>query len=630
MKKSLFLLLAPLFSIGLQAQDFTWVHGNNAVNKNGLYGAKGVADATTCPGARSGAATWRDGSGNLWLFSGFGLGAYGSTAGPLNDLWKYNVTTNKWTWMNGSQSTGPNYGHPSTYVTMGAFDPANYPCARTFACTWTDNAGNLYLFGGSDHGGTNYYDHRNDLWKYDVSINQWAWINGTNISPYSEYGTEGVPDITNVIGGRTSCGTWKDNSGNFWVFGGFGRAANTIGLLNDLWKYLPSSNMWVWMGGTTYTDEFGEYGSLGVPDPANIPGGRQRPVTWTDNQGNLILFGGNGMGDNSQFTSDNLNDLWVYTLSTGNWTWKKGSTNGSGVVYGTKGVSATANCPGGRNTAVAWKDPTGNLWMFGGRGYDELGYSGQLNDLWKYQAANNSWTWVDGSKVLNQNGTYGTLGVAHPANVPGGRDMHSSWTEPNGTFWIFGGNGRGATGTTSGNLNDLWKYKVCYPPQAPTNVTKAEDRVKCDSESTTLTATSSGTVTWYKAATGGSSIFTGTAYATPALTVNTTYYAQAEGCASSVSRTGITVTVSACSSLLETGSANEALLLIYPNPSKGKVHVEMQQQTQLKIFNALGQQIKIVEPNDQQHTFSLDLSSGVYIFESAGANGYARKKVIVE
>jgi hypothetical protein len=47
-------------------------------------------------------------------------------------------------------------------------------------------------------------------------------------------------------------------------------------------------------------------------------------------------------------------------------------------------VPAAANVPGGRGYGVSWFDKSGNVWLFGGDGYDSTG-SGLLNDLWRYQ-----------------------------------------------------------------------------------------------------------------------------------------------------------------------------------------------------------------------------------------------------
>ena len=69
----------------------------------------------------------------------------------------------------------------------------------------------------------------------------------------------------------------------------------------------------------------------------------------------------------------------------GNWTWVSGSnTGGQAGSYGTKGVAAADNVPGARGDSVSWTDSSGNLWIFGGY-CDSVAYSGNLNDLWRYQ-----------------------------------------------------------------------------------------------------------------------------------------------------------------------------------------------------------------------------------------------------
>jgi hypothetical protein len=122
-------------------------------------------------------------------------------------------------------------------------------------------------------------------------------------------------------------------------------------------------------------------------------------------------------------------------------------------IYGTLGVGSAGNTPGARVGAAIWIDSSGNIWVFGGDGYDSVGNVGALNDLWEYSAG--QWTWVAGSNTVGQQGIYGTLGTAAPANIPGARLQASSWLDSTGNFWLFGGDGY----DTDGYLNDLWKYK---------------------------------------------------------------------------------------------------------------------------------------------------------------------------
>ena len=113
-----------------------------------------------------------------------------------------------------------------------------------------------------------------------------------------------------------------------------------------------------------------------------------------------------------------LNDLWKFDGT--NWTWVSGSIlTGQTGTYGTPGVAATTNIPGARYEAVSWIDNSGNLWLFGGTGDDSTGAYGDLNDLWKFDGTN--WTWVSGSNLINQSGTYGTMGTAATTNIPGTR-----------------------------------------------------------------------------------------------------------------------------------------------------------------------------------------------------------------
>jgi hypothetical protein len=61
--------------------------------------------------------------------------------------------------------------------------------------------------------------------------------------------------------------------------------------------------------------------------------------------------------------------------------------------YGSLTIPDPSNKPGGRCSYTRWSDcTTGNLWLFGGFGYDVNGGLGPLNDLWQYNLSNNVWT----------------------------------------------------------------------------------------------------------------------------------------------------------------------------------------------------------------------------------------------
>jgi N-acetylneuraminic acid mutarotase len=157
-------------------------------------------------------------------------------------------------------------------------------------------------------------------------------------------------------------------------------------------KTIPSSST-----GAGSCGQSGVDGAFGTAAPGNIPGARNGGVSWTDSKGNLWLFGGEG--DDSAGVVGSLNDLWEYSPSANEWTWMGGSSAlpacsssgscGESGVYGTQGSANAANSPGGRGGAVGWTDTSGNLWMFGGGGFDETGTAGKLNDLWVFNTSTN-------------------------------------------------------------------------------------------------------------------------------------------------------------------------------------------------------------------------------------------------
>jgi N-acetylneuraminic acid mutarotase len=431
---------------------WTWVGGSSVGAAAGVYGTLGVASTSNVPGARTGAGSWTDSAGNLWLFGGEGYDSAG-TDGFLNDLWKFNPTAGTWTWISGSNL----HDGAGVYGTLGMAAAGNRPGARQPAASWTDSAGNLWMFGGYAGTSGSSAIEFNDLWEFNPTAGTWTWVSGSNAAGAGGvYGTLGTAAASNVPGARSVANFWTDSAGNFWLFGGSGYAAPTSsGCLNDIWTYNPIAGTWTWAGGSDTTDAVAVYGTLGIEAAGNTPGGRCSAASWTDASGNFWLFG--GYAAYSSKSTGLLSDLWKFDAISGAWVWVSGPNklNGTGI-YGSRGVAAAGNTPGARESAIAWTDSSGNLWLFGGYG-SSAGAYGPYNDLWTFNPTAGNWEWAGGSQTLDSRGIYGTLGVAATDNIAGARSGATPWTDSQGNFWLFGGDAFDSAGSY-GYANDLWEF----------------------------------------------------------------------------------------------------------------------------------------------------------------------------
>jgi Galactose oxidase, central domain len=445
--------------IDCQHNDWAWMFGPDTSGTYGDYGTAVLppppapaADPNT-PGGRDFAVTWSGSSDQKWIFGGWGLPIQGASPPYIpyfmGDLWVF---------LPGAGSGGE----------TGIWAPADLPTTTTVTPLGvTTVIANLHplLTPGS----------------YSNSP--------SSSSSYTDKGSGDV--ITNffpaVPGARWGSVSWTDPSGNFYLFGGQGHAAYPhSGLLNDLWKFVPSqydgsgpnyggSN--TYLGAWTNLSGYATANVSGVYTGTAFPGSRWGAAYCMDSSGTLWMFGGQGY--DSAGAIGLLNDLWKY--SGGQWTWVGPSISSAGQnngVYGTLGTPTTGAFPGGRQTAVLWADNNGNLWLFGGLGLDSVGTQNPgnagtlpdgstpegalLNDLWQYNIATQEWTWMSGggaTGLAQQIGVYGTQQVPAVGFYPGSRWGSSGWSDSNGNIWFFGGWGYASSlAQSTGFLDDIWEY----------------------------------------------------------------------------------------------------------------------------------------------------------------------------
>src|SRR4029077_12377830 len=128
---------------------------------------------------------------------------------------------------------------------------------------WKDLNDNLWIMGG--YNSVSYF---NDVWKYDISLNEWTWMYGPNTAnDAGNYQNTCVFDNINMPHSRVEQrSSVTDNCGKFWLFGGATDLFNT--LLNDLWVFDSKQLKWEWLSGTNNPNQAGSYGTLGISSPS--------------------------------------------------------------------------------------------------------------------------------------------------------------------------------------------------------------------------------------------------------------------------------------------------------------------------------------------------------------------------
>jgi len=356
---------------------WTWMDNGGTV-----WGVQGVPSVNNFPGSRGyGAVTWTDNNNNLWLYAGVAFGWD-------DNLWKYNIATNEWTWMKG---TGASNCAARVYGTLGVAAAANTPGSRAeVSVSWKDNNGDLWFYGGQACTGNSSSASTagglSDVWKYEMSSNNWIWMNGstTNNQPVS-YGTQGVASAANTPGGRFAFAGGQLFNNSILFFGGpLATGSNTLANAhnNDIWKYDLVTNQWTWLNGPNASGQGAIFGTKCVPSTTNRPGsGYEVRTRWTDSCGNLWLFG-TGFTSGSSGSST-CNDLWTYSRINNTWMWVSGTNqqNNTGI-FGTQGVSSPNNIP---PSTIMGGNPfyyKTAFYLFGG---GSIWNNKAYNTLWKYE-----------------------------------------------------------------------------------------------------------------------------------------------------------------------------------------------------------------------------------------------------
>ncbi|MCB0737944.1 MAG: T9SS type A sorting domain-containing protein [Bacteroidetes bacterium] len=431
MKQFVFIIFSSLFSYSADCQGtWTWIGGSKYANDGGVYNG-----ASQWPGSRTRSCFVKNDS-EMYVFGGAGIGNNGKI-GRLNDLWQWNGES--WRWLSGSDSAfNLGYFHGNR-VPVGRSGGA---------CYFQKTSNELYVFGGTSYQLDEQKDeithgYRNDLWKWDGY--NWTLVNGDstlsglptyqdnnggkfwppsisgalywqdsqNFNLYGglvfekdslhrifysnewwqfdsvgwslkqggekvydflpDYPThKGQFEIKSQPGRRRWSAVATSSSGYPFIYGGvaYDHFGQYLNYRNDLWKW--NGQHWGWLAGDSSYNQNASYCK-----PKCDPGALSGAAAWVDNHDNFWMFGG-GRGSKPLH-----NNMWVWTENK--WHLFDGAKpDNSKGIYGKIDEVDPGNWPGARIGAATWCDNNGNLWLFGGYGYDADSNLGYLNDLWKF------------------------------------------------------------------------------------------------------------------------------------------------------------------------------------------------------------------------------------------------------
>jgi len=398
-------------------------------------------DKEACPGnviSYASSCSWK---GETYLFGGTNVssGDYSST------LYKFNGQNFAFESSSGLNNYAFQYANSAMISFPGGLNRA--------AWTYDEQSQSLYLYGGDS------YDpgYHSNLWKYQNG--DWVWLTGSGASSYTSavHGTQGVSSANNTPGSRMDAVMWMGSGDTLWLFGGYGYDENgSVGRLSDLYCYVEGE--WTWMKGSKFKDDLGSFGTQGQAAASNNPPGLSGMKVWTNPQGEAYIFGGISAASSNAY----YNTIWKFNGT--NWIWIKGdNTFGSSATYGTKGIPAAGNNPGGSFNFTLAGDANG-FYTYGG----EIYYSHRStphfsNQLWYFDASTEEWTFLFGSTLGASNvPTYDVETKNSNLVNPGYNRGGASWVA-NGKFYLS--SGLIYTGISSHYYtpsNNLWEWDGTY------------------------------------------------------------------------------------------------------------------------------------------------------------------------
>ena len=189
---------------------------------------------------------------------------------------------------------------------------------------------------------------------------------------------------TGYPGALTEAMAWTEtgSSGALMLFGGLGHEALRGGdcsydYLNDLYVNFVHFQGKV----VTGAGKIGVYGTRGIFNTSNWPGGRKNALVWSDRHGNHYIYGGYGFG--STGTPGYLGDVWRWSPVNGGFTWVAGPEQSNRPAQkGAYGETSLNYYPACRHSSHVWEvSPFDVVWIFGEADADSASGGGLFDML---------------------------------------------------------------------------------------------------------------------------------------------------------------------------------------------------------------------------------------------------------
>lgn len=373
---------------------------------------------------------------NTWVFGGQGI--YNGKSALKNDLWKYNVIKREWT-----------LEHPGSERSDVSSKDQRVPAPRRLASMCGVPNVLIVLFGGMNKDKQVF----GDTWIFTFKEKKWLPL----AEMLKKLRNESVVDSPNP---RADAVLWCMQT-KMMIYGGI---SENSALLDDMWEYSLVDLTW---RQEKLSAELHREGI--IPPSISYPGGRSGAAAWVGHNEQLYLFAGNSQNENkidSHHNSGFSTDLWNFNCKKNTWEKLMGESKCLPGYYGQKGKANKKSIPGCRRGAISWTDSEGHLWMFGGEGASSESKSISselpdviLNDLWYFDLDYKMWSWMGGTNMGSDPGSYGSANNEfekgkYPSCRTDAISFHT-WNE----LYVVGGIGHDSNKAFS-LLDDVWGIDV--------------------------------------------------------------------------------------------------------------------------------------------------------------------------